>query len=63
MSRPEMTIDEACRSILGERLAGAIINDQGIHWAVVAAMAQAQVTDDRRALAAIRKWNERQRSA
>lgn len=45
-----MSIDEACRIILGNKLAAAIIADQGIHWAVVAAMTEAKTNDDPRAL-------------
>ena len=51
-----MTIQEACASIMGRKLAEAITNDQGIHWCVVAAMAEARVSDDPRALATLRKW-------
>ncbi|MBZ9973463.1 hypothetical protein LB517_27930 [Mesorhizobium sp. BR1-1-12] len=56
-----LSIEEACRVILGNKLAASIIADQGIHWAVVAAMAQATTGDDRRALKAIRDWNAEQK--
>ena len=56
-----MTIHEAVHAILGDRLAHAIIADQGIHWAVVAAMAQATTDDDPRALAAINAWRAEQK--
>lgn len=58
-----MTIEQACRIILGNKLAAAIIEEQGIHWAVVAAMTDARTSDDPRALAAIRKWNDDQKAA
>jgi len=51
-----MTIEQALFSILGDEAAHAIIADQGIHWAVVAAMAVATTADDPRAIKAIREW-------
>jgi hypothetical protein len=57
-----MTIEEACRIILGNKIAAAIINDQGVHWAVVAAMSVAQTNHDSRALKAIRDWNTAQKA-
>jgi hypothetical protein len=51
-----MDINAACHAILGDELANAIITDQGTHWAVVTAMAQATTDDDPRAIAAIREW-------
>ena len=48
-----MTIDEACAAILGDETATAIALDQGLHWAVVAAMAAAKTSDDPRAISAI----------
>lgn len=51
-----MRTEEAVRVILGNKLAGAIIDDQGIHWAIFAAVAQAKTNDDPRALAALRAW-------
>jgi hypothetical protein len=58
-----MNIREACASIMGEKLALAIIADQGIHWAVVAAMAEATTDDDPAAIAAIDEWNALQKTA
>lgn len=58
-----MSIEEACRVILGNKLAAAIIDDQGVHWAVVAAMAKAVNGDDQRALKAIREWTAEQKRA
>jgi hypothetical protein len=58
-----MGIEQAVRVILGNKLAEAIMADQGIHWAVIAAMTQATTMDDPRALAAIRKWNNEQKGA
>jgi hypothetical protein len=48
-----MSIEEACHSILGDQAAHGIITEQGIHWAVVAAMAAARTDDDPDALDAI----------
>jgi hypothetical protein len=39
-----MTIHQAIDRILGEPLATAIANDQGLHWAVIAAMADCKVS-------------------
>ena len=47
---------------MGEKLARAIIADQGIHWAVVAAMAEAKTSDDPAAIAAIDAWNAEQKT-
>ena len=57
-----MNIREACTSIMGEKLARAVIADQGIHWAVVAAMAEAKISDDPAAIAAIDAWNAQQKA-
>jgi hypothetical protein len=56
-----MSIEEACRVILGNKIAAGIIADQGVHWAVVAAMTKAVNGDDPRALKAIRDWNAEQK--
>lgn len=45
-----MTLEDACRSILGRAAADAIISDQGLNWAAVAAMAAARNSHDSRAL-------------
>lgn len=58
-----MSIEDACRIILGNKIAAAIIADQGIHWAVVAAMTEAKTNHDPRALQAIRDWNGEQKAA
>lgn len=34
-----MNIHQAINRVLGERAATAIVNDQGLHWAALAAMA------------------------
>jgi hypothetical protein len=57
-----MSIEEACRIILGNKIAAAIIKDQGVHWAVVAAMCEAKTNHDPRALKAIRDWNSAQKA-
>lgn len=57
-----MNIREAVASIIGENLARTIIADQGIHWAVVAAMAEGKTSDDPRAIAAINAWRAEQKA-
>jgi len=56
-----MNIREACSSIIGDDLARSIIDDMGIHWAVVAAMAEAKTSADPAALAAIDAWRAQQK--
>lgn len=56
-----MSIDEACRIILGNKLAAEIIANQGVHWAVVVAMTEARSDANPRALKAIRDWNDEQK--
>lgn len=56
-----MNIEEACRIILGNKIAAAVIAEQGVHWAVVAAMAKAVNGDDQRAIKAIRDWSDEQK--
>ena len=51
-----MDIETAVRTILGAKLANSIIADMGVHWAVVAATADARTSDDPEAIAAIRAW-------
>ena len=51
-----MNIREAVASIIGDKLARSIIADQGIHWAVVAAVAESRTSHDPAALAAIKAW-------
>jgi len=51
-----MDIREACEDIMGEKLASGIIADMGIHWCVVAAMADPRNADRPRACGVIRKW-------
>jgi hypothetical protein len=55
MTPEDMSIEDACRSILGRKLADSIIASQGIHWAFVAAVADARTNADPRALRAIEK--------
>ena len=50
-----MSVEEACHRILGSRVAEAIISDQGLRRAIVAAMAAARDTDEPEALDAIRQ--------
>lgn len=58
-----MKIEQALISIMGYELYRAIVETQGLHWAVVAAMAEATTDDDPRAIAAIRAYNEEQKAA
>lgn len=51
-----MTIEEACRKILGQKLADSIIADMGVRWAVVVAMCDATTADDPEAIQLIREW-------
>ena len=51
-----MTIEQACHEILGDKLAHAIISSMGVHWAVVAAMAQATTDDSPRAIQVLRDY-------
>lgn len=48
-----MTLDDACRSVLGRAAADAIIADRGLHWAAVAAIAAAKNFHDPYAIAAL----------
>lgn len=50
-----MTVEDACRSILGAEPADAIISDMGLNWAVPAAMAAARMSDDPEAINALRQ--------
>lgn len=49
-----MNIREACEDIMGEKLASSIIADMGIHWCIVAAMADPNHINRPRACAVIR---------
>lgn len=49
-----MSVEEACHAILGDELAHAIIGSMGVHWAVVAAMAQAMEGDNPEAIRTLR---------
>jgi hypothetical protein len=50
-----MSIEEACRAILGNSLAEAIADDMGWHWAAVAAMADPTAVDHPAALTRLRE--------
>lgn len=58
-----MTIEEAVSAIIGKDLAESIIADMGLHWAVVAATAEAETTDDPEAISTIRSWLEERKEA
>lgn len=49
-----MTLEDACRSVLGTRAADAIIADQGLHWCFVVAVAAAQKDHPKNAIAALK---------
>lgn len=51
-----ISLETACERILGKRAAQAIIADQGIRWAIVAATAKALTTDDAEAIAELRHY-------
>lgn len=51
-----MDIREACEDIMGERLASSIIANMGMHWCVVAAMADPRSDNRPRARTVIRQW-------
>lgn len=56
-----MTIETACALIMGDELAHSIITDMGLHWAVVAAMAEAKTTDDPEAIRTLREYVRHQK--
>jgi hypothetical protein len=58
-----MTIEQAVAAILGEGAAKTMIDDMGIRWAVVGAMAAAApgTKNDPEAVATIRRWNAEQK--
>lgn len=51
----QMTLEDACRTVLGKRAADAIIADQGLHWCFVAAVAAAKTSHPREALDVIKE--------
>jgi hypothetical protein len=56
-----MGIEEACRVVLGNKLAGSIINSQGLHWAIVAAIADCRVSHGPKVKATFDRWLAEQR--
>lgn len=52
-----MTIEEACKLVLGKSLARSITDDQGLHWCVIAAMCECKVSHGRAVKAAIDAYN------
>jgi hypothetical protein len=52
-----MDIREAVERVLGRKLAASIISDQGMHWAVMAAMAECKVSHGAAVKAAIVAYN------
>lgn len=57
-----MNIREAVGRIIGQELADDIIADQGMHWAVIAAMTEARTPRHDRECAVIRAWRAEQKS-
>jgi hypothetical protein len=55
-----MTIEEAIYALLGEDLGAAIIDAQGVRWAILIARAASDPDKDRDALAAIDAWLDQQ---
>ena len=56
-----MDIREACEDIMGETLASRVIADMGIHWCVIAAMADPRNAEHPRASAVLRAWLENEK--
>lgn len=56
----QMNIREACANIIGADLATSIIADMGMHWCVVAAMAEARTPRHDKECAVIRAWRAEQ---
>lgn len=52
-----MNIREAVDRVLGQKLAASIIADQGMHWAVIAAMTECKVSHGPAVKAAIVAYN------
>lgn len=50
-----MSVEEACRWILGRKIADAIIDDMGLRWTIVTAMAAATTNDNPEAIKALRQ--------
>jgi hypothetical protein len=58
-----MNTEEACRIILGNKLADSIIKSQCLHWAIVAAIADCKVGHGPNVKAALDAWLTDQRQA
>lgn len=56
-----MNIREACANIIGADLAASIIADKGMHWCVVAAMAEARTPTHDRECVVINAWRAEQK--
>ena len=50
-----MNLEEACRSVLGKKIADEITAEQGFEWTIFAAVACARTDDNPMALATIRQ--------
>lgn len=59
----DSAIETACAAIMGERLMRSITDDMGIHWAVVAAMADERAADNPEAVETIKQWIAEKKSA
>ena len=51
-----LSLETACERVLGKRAAKAIIDGQGLRWAIVAAVAAARTTDDAQAIAELKRY-------
>lgn len=51
-----MNIHQAIDRVLGKKLGTAIVNDQGLHWAALAAMADCKVSHGPEVVEAIRAY-------
>lgn len=50
-----MSVEEACRWILGRNFADNLIRDMGLRWTIVSAMAAAKENDNPKAIEALRQ--------
>ncbi len=50
-----MSVEEACRWILGRKIADTLNAEMGLKWTIVAAMVEARENDNPEAIAALRQ--------
>lgn len=53
-----MTVEEACAAIMGDELFNSVFMDMGLHWAVVAAVADPRAAEHPEALAVLREHTD-----